>query len=275
MRRLAALLAVLVASPAAADEEIALGRPAPAFTLRALNPEVAGAPMVSLDRYVGPEAEDAAAKLVLLTFFASWCEPCARELPLLVQLDRRYRAAGLRVLAVSIDREEPEIDAARRLTEAANVAYPVLSDRFNFLARRYLGEQAPLPSVFLVREDGTLARIERGYAKDGSAFLVAAVEAELGVEPTPAVVTAAPPAPSAKPLASKPAVKAAPVKKPARATSPRSPRALRLRSPWAEGRSLEVEGLSASDVEWRGAGGVEGATRSLRRGRRTGTQRPA
>ena len=56
----------------------------------------------------------------------------------------------------------------------------MLSDRFNLLARRYLGEQAPLPSVFLVRRDGTLARIERGYAKDASQLLLADIQAALG-----------------------------------------------------------------------------------------------
>jgi len=199
MRPLAALLAAALALPAAADEEIGLGLPAPGFTLRALNPEAAGAPMISLDRFVGEEAEDPGAKVVLLTFFASWCGPCKKEMPLLVQLDRLYREAGLRVVAVDIDREEAGIDAARQLVQANGVGYPVLSDRFNFLARRYLGDEAPLPSVFLVRRDGTIARIDRGYAKDVSGFLVAAVQGELGLEPVPVAAPAAPAAAKAKP----------------------------------------------------------------------------
>jgi thiol-disulfide isomerase/thioredoxin len=185
MRPLALLLALAAALPALAlaEEEVAVGLPAPTFALRTLNPDASGTSWLALERFVGPEAEDPDAKLVLLTFFASWCEPCKRELPFLVQLDRTYRDRGLRVVAVNIDREEPGIEAARRLVLAAKVPYPVCSDRFNFLARRYLGEQAPLPSAFLVRRDGTIARIERGYAKDASAFLLAAVQDELGIEP--------------------------------------------------------------------------------------------
>jgi hypothetical protein len=57
----------------------------------------------------------------------------------------------------------------------------VLSDRFNVLARRYLGDKSPLPSVFLVGRDGNVIRIERGYAKDASAFLLAEVQQALGV----------------------------------------------------------------------------------------------
>jgi thiol-disulfide isomerase/thioredoxin len=188
-RRLGLAVALALASalpgPAAADgaEEIGVGLPAPPFSLRTLNPEASGESWVALDRFVGEGAEDEGARVVLISFFASWCEPCRRELPLLVQLDRTYRAHGLRILGVSIDRDDAGIDAARRLAAAAKVAYPVLSDRFQFLARRYLGEEAPLPSLFLVRRDGTIARIERGYASDAPQLLLAEVRAALGLAP--------------------------------------------------------------------------------------------
>ena len=187
LRSLLALMLAAAALPTRADDgapdEIAVGLPAPAFSLRTLNPEASGETWIALDRLVGDDAEDPAARAVLISFFASWCEPCRRELPVLAQLDRAYRERGLRVLGVDIDREEAGIEAARRMVSAAKVAYPVLSDRFNFLARRYLGDRAPLPSVFLVRRDGTIARIERGYAKDAAQLLLADVQAALGVAP--------------------------------------------------------------------------------------------
>ncbi|HEY6099289.1 MAG TPA: TlpA disulfide reductase family protein [Anaeromyxobacter sp.] len=184
MRLLASLLGLALALPAhALEEEVAEGLPAPSFSLRTLNPEAAGTSWIALDRFVGDDAEDTGARVVLLSFFASWCEPCKKEMPFLVQLDRMYREQGLRVLAVDIDREDPAIEAAKKLVAQARVTYPVLSDRFNFLARRYLGDQAPLPSVFVIRRDGTIARIERGYAKDASQFLLAEVQAALGIGP--------------------------------------------------------------------------------------------
>jgi thiol-disulfide isomerase/thioredoxin len=180
-----AAVALLAALPATAEEEIGEGLPAPTFSLRTMNPEAAGTSWVALERYVGEEPEDPAAKAVLVTFFASWCEPCKREMPFLVQLDRMYRDQGLRVLGVCIDKEEPGIEAAKKLVTEKGVAYPVLSDRFNFLARRYLGEKAPLPSVFLIKRDGTIAKIERGYAKDASAFLLGEVQEVLGIDRKP------------------------------------------------------------------------------------------
>jgi thiol-disulfide isomerase/thioredoxin len=192
---LAALAALLApAGPARADEEeVAVGRPAPSFSLRLLNPEAAGTDRFSLDRVAGEAPEDARARVVLLSFFASWCAPCKKELPLLAELDALYREAGLRVVSVAIDQDPAGIEAAARLAAAQRATWPVLSDRFNLLARRYLGEQAPLPSVFLISRDGTIVAIERGYAGDAAAFLRARVQAALGVKGAP------PPAGAARP----------------------------------------------------------------------------
>jgi len=182
MRHLTAALLLLAAAPALAEDEIGVGLPAPGFSLKTLNPEASGTSWFRLDQFVGEEPDDPKARVVLLSFFASWCAPCKRELPFLVQLDGMYRDQGLRVVSISIDKEEPGIAAVRRLVADAKVTYPVLSDRFNVLARRYLGDKSPLPSVFLVGRDGTVLRIERGYAKDASAFLLAEVQAALGIE---------------------------------------------------------------------------------------------
>lgn len=205
MRRLARPLSLALASCAAAgavaaaprpaaaapaegpsETEAVAGAPAPGFTLPRID---AGAPTparIGLDAWTGEAPDDPDARLVLLTFFASWCEPCQREMPLLARLDADYRARGLRVLAVDIDRDEAGIAAAKALLAKHQVRYPVVVDRYNLLARRYLGDRAPLPSVFLVRRDGTIARVERGYAKDAATFLVQAVREELGIAAGPA-----------------------------------------------------------------------------------------
>jgi thiol-disulfide isomerase/thioredoxin len=203
MRLAAIAICAALALPAAAEEEIALGLPAPSFSLRTMNPDAAGTGWLALGKFVGDAPEDDGARLVVLSFFASWCAPCKKELPFLVQLDKMYRERGLRIIGVCIDTEEPGIVAAKKMVGDFKVTYPVVSDRFNFLARRYLGESAPLPSVFLVRRDGNIARIERGYSKDVSAFLLAAIQQELGLKlSTPASHAAEP--------ATKPDAKAAP-----------------------------------------------------------------
>ncbi len=49
--------------------------------------------------------------LVLINFWASWCEPCKEELPALVKLEKKYSAQGLKIILVSID-DQDEISAA-------------------------------------------------------------------------------------------------------------------------------------------------------------------
>ena len=166
----------------AGSEDAVIGGAAPGFSLRVLNPEAAGVQWLSLQSLAGEAPDDAESRVVLVSFFASWCAPCKKELPLLVELDTRYRSLGLRIIGISIDKEEPAIEAARRLVAEHHARYPVLSDRFNLLARRYLGDQAPLPSVFLIGRDGSILAIERGYTKDASTFLRAKVEAALGIK---------------------------------------------------------------------------------------------
>lgn len=45
-------------------------------------------------------------QIVVLNFWATWCEPCVEEMPSLVEMQRRMRAKGVTVVAVSIDENE-------------------------------------------------------------------------------------------------------------------------------------------------------------------------
>jgi thiol-disulfide isomerase/thioredoxin len=182
---IACVASLAAALPVHADDEVAEGLPAPGFQLRTLNPEAAKVSWVNLEHYVGAEPEDPQARAVVLSFFASWCGPCQKELPYLQQLHQMYREQGLRVIAVDIDKDEAGIAQARKAIAANGITYPVGSDRFNLLARRYLGDKSPLPSVFIIRKDGTVAKIAKGYSKDASSFLLAEVQRVLGLSHPP------------------------------------------------------------------------------------------
>lgn len=45
-------------------------------------------------------------QIVVLNFWATWCKPCVQELPSLVEMQRRMKAKGVNVLAVSVDVDE-------------------------------------------------------------------------------------------------------------------------------------------------------------------------
>lgn len=183
---------VLVAAPAFAEELAALDRPAPPFRVPVYNQRAFGEASVGLDSYVGPDAADKKTKVLVVSFMASWCGPCKKEMPYLQTLYDEHRDKGLRVMLIAIDTDAEGQKKVDELIELNKVTFPVGRDRFNIVARRWLGTQSPLPSLFFVRPDGTVSSVHRGYSKDGAEVLAAELERELGVkvskpapEPTP------------------------------------------------------------------------------------------
>lgn len=63
-------------------------------------------------------------KLVLLNFWATWCAPCLKEMPLLINAQKQYGARGLQVVGPALD------DAAevQKLVAKLGVNYPVMAD---------------------------------------------------------------------------------------------------------------------------------------------------
>ena len=156
------------------------GDDAPMFAGLLHNPESAGATRVDLSSLVGSEADaDQAAKAVLISFFATWCKPCKKEMPFLQQLSTEYREKGLRVMSVAIDKDESLWPQIADLVKLNHVTYPVVKDRYNLIARQYLGDKTALPSVFIINKEGKVALVKQGYPDDAARFLRAEVEKAL------------------------------------------------------------------------------------------------
>jgi cytochrome c biogenesis protein CcmG, thiol:disulfide interchange protein DsbE len=107
-----------------------------------------GRPAVSLQALRG--------RPVVLNFFASWCEPCTREMPGLEAVAERYRG---RVQFVGVTFNDSR-DNARKALERAGVTYPAAFDARSTLVDDY-GVRG-LPTTFFIGPDGNL--VER---KDG------------------------------------------------------------------------------------------------------------
>jgi len=174
-----ALLVALAALGARADELAELDRVAPAFRLPVYNAKEVGFSAAGVDRYAGPEAIEKGTRVLLVSFMASFCAPCKKELPALEALHRRYRKDGLRVLSIAIDGEPEGQKKIDELIAQHQVTFPVLKDRFSIVARRWLGPRSPLPSLFVLRADGTVKAVHRGYSQDGVALLEAEVATAL------------------------------------------------------------------------------------------------
>lgn len=103
-------------------------------------------------------------KVVVLNFWASWCEPCRTEMPALQRAHRRWARRGAEVLGVNWRDTE---DDAQRFARQYGVTYRSLRDVDGELASDY-GTRA-LPETFVVDRQGRIAAINRGEVD--SAFL--------------------------------------------------------------------------------------------------------
>ncbi|TLY72388.1 MAG: TlpA family protein disulfide reductase, partial [Gammaproteobacteria bacterium] len=86
---------------------------------------------------------------LLVNFWATWCEPCRREIPLLRSLRRERSADGLEVIGIAIDYS----DAAEKYAREARIDYPVLlGEQGGYEAAAAFGMEPVLPfSVFADR----------------------------------------------------------------------------------------------------------------------------
>ncbi len=90
-------------------------------------------------------------KVVLLNFWATWCDACRDEIPALVALSRSLRGEPFAVVSVAMDRRTGHIPPFVR---KYGIDYPVLEGRKGEVDSRYFG--MGLPQSYVIRPDGTL-----------------------------------------------------------------------------------------------------------------------
>ena len=84
---------------------------APTITLRNLEGHD-----VTLDQWKG--------KLLLVNFWATWCAPCRKEMPLLVNAQKQYGARGLQIIGPALD----DAESVRKLAAQLKLNYPIMAD---------------------------------------------------------------------------------------------------------------------------------------------------
>ena len=144
VKRLIAIAALLASSTAFAG--VGKGQRAPEFSLPSLK-----GPEVSLASYKG--------KVVLVDFWAQWCEPCKRELPQLEQLARQYAARGVVILAVNIDKQR---ENAERMAKQLGIAtVDVLLDPAGSVAGQF--DPPKMPTSYVVDKRGIVRFVNEGF----------------------------------------------------------------------------------------------------------------
>jgi peroxiredoxin len=116
---------------------------------------------------------DHAGKIVLVDFWATWCEPCRSSFPEYQALLARY-AGRVVVLGISEDDEEHGIDEFAR---DAGVAFPIAWDGDKTVAQRY--QIDGMPTLFIIDQRGLVRFVHSGFRPGDEQQISAAIDSLL------------------------------------------------------------------------------------------------
>ena len=116
-------------------------------------PRLEGGGEVSLEDYRG--------KVVVLNYWASWCEPCRAESPLLQRWHDRIKTRGGTVVGVDVLDATPD---AKRFVKQYGLTYPMLRDGSGKSQEKF--GVAAYPETVVVDREGRIRALERGPVDD-------------------------------------------------------------------------------------------------------------
>jgi thiol-disulfide isomerase/thioredoxin len=102
-------------------------------------------------------------KVVLLDFYATWCDPCRRETPHLVELHQKYQSQGLEIIGLNVGGEN-DYGQVPEYKQAFGIQYP-LGIPEDELVEQLLGENGNIPQTFVINRQGQLIRHLVGFSE--------------------------------------------------------------------------------------------------------------
>ena len=164
---LAVIPSFAFAQETAEVEQLQIGDEAPRFALRTLDGKYE-----LLTRWTGEKLSRPASQpirhVVLVSFFATWCQPCMKELPHLENLWQKYQEDDVRIFLVDIT------DATRSVPKYADapqpepflkergLTMPLLLDTYGMAMEKYVPDKM-LPRLFVLDRYRTIRLIKRGF----------------------------------------------------------------------------------------------------------------
>lgn len=92
-------------------------------------------------------------EVLLLNFWATWCAPCRKEIPDLIELQEEFGDDGLTVVGIAMDKEGEEV--VQPYAEEQQINYPIVLDTDASISQQF-DEVYGLPTTIVVGPDGNI-----------------------------------------------------------------------------------------------------------------------
>jgi thiol-disulfide isomerase/thioredoxin len=93
--------------------------------------------------------------VVLVNFWATWCAPCRKEIPDLIDLQASLESEGLRVVGIALDEEGRSV--VEPYVEKMNINYPIVIDTTRSVESKF-DAMYGLPTTYVVNPDGDIVK---------------------------------------------------------------------------------------------------------------------
>lgn len=114
------------------------------------------------------KVSDYKGKVVIVSFWASWCAPCRKELPVLIEIQKRATATKLQVLSINIDQDRR---LYKKLAEALSLGDVIMvSDAYHKVKKKYGVEG--IPHTVIIDAEGKVASVHVGYGESAVPALI-------------------------------------------------------------------------------------------------------
>ncbi len=103
--------------------------------------------------------EDHKGKIVVISFWASWCTPCLKELPILENIQNKVGTDKVKVIAINFKEDKKKYRKIKKLLSSLNLT--LTHDKRGSIGKKF-GVEA-IPNLFIVDKNGELVFHNVGY----------------------------------------------------------------------------------------------------------------